>query len=187
MGNIPAWVVLLKSIEEKRAYWVIFREMCIALVIIVLFAFFGQPLLNILELSQEAIYLSGGLVLFIMSVKMIFPKKGGLAESLLSEGEPFIFPLAVPLIAGPAALAAVMIYSKQLESMWTLSFSILIAWGFSSLILLSAPCLKKWLGSQGISALERLMGLILMVIGVNMFLDGIELYNQLRGLGFNHG
>ncbi len=150
--------------------------MCIALVIITIFALFGSRLLTFLDISGESIQLAGGIVLFIIAVKMIFPEKGTLADSLFQEGEPFIFPLAIPLVAGPSVLAAVMIYSRQLESMMILLSSIVVAWFFSMIILLSSTILKKWLGTRGISALERLMGLMLMLIAINMFLEGIDIH-----------
>ena len=158
--------------------WIVFREMCIALIIIILFALFGNALLSLLSISNETIYLGGGIVLFMISVKMIFPQKSNLADSLSCDGEPFIFPLAVPLVAGPSILASVMIYSKQLESLWILLSSIFIAWIISMIILLSSTILKKWLGGKGISALERLMGFVLMLLAINMFIDGLEVYWQ---------
>lgn len=176
IGNIPVYISLLKEIDQKRALWIILREMLFALVIILLFGMFGKGLLSVLDVTQDAVHISGGIVLFIIAVKMIFPQKGGLSDALFNEGEPFIFPLAIPLIAGPSVLAAVMIYSKQLDSNLILYGAITIAWFVSMIILLTSALIKKWLGIRGISALERLMGLILMLISINMLLEGIDMH-----------
>ena len=176
IGNIPVYISLLKEIEQKRSIKIIIREMLIALVIILIFSMFGKSFLEIIDVNEDAVHIAGGFVLFMISLKMIFPQKGGLSEALFEKGEPFIFPLAIPLVAGPSVLAAVMIYSGQLESNWILYVAITIAWFISMIILLASTILKKWLGLRGIAALERLMGLILMLIAINMILEGIDMH-----------
>jgi multiple antibiotic resistance protein len=115
--------------------------------------------------------ISGGIVLFILGMNMIFPKKDPINYGL--DGEPFIFPLAVPLVAGPAVLAAVMILSKQEISNFALIYAIFIAWVATSIILLLAGKLSTWIDPRGLSALERLMGLILLMLAIEMFLNGL--------------
>lgn len=176
VGNIPIYISLLHKLELKRRQFVIFREKLIALLIILLFAFFGSGLLRILGISHVAIHLAGGIVLFVMALKMIFPQKTSFAESFALEGEPIVFPLAVPLVAGPSVLAAVVIYSLQVDHFIPLIISVFIAWAISTSILLFSTYLQKWLGLKGILAIERLMGLILMLISVNMFLEGVNLF-----------
>ena len=116
--------------------------------------------------------LSGGLILFIIALKLIFPKGKDSSVDFGEGGEPFIVPLAIPLVAGPAVLAAVMIYSHQ-EAIWTLITGICIAWLASTVILLTSPILKRILKARGLSALEKLMGLILTLIAAQMFLEGL--------------
>lgn len=178
LGNIPIYLAILQELDSKRRLWIIFREKIIALVIILIFAYFGDDFLKALSISHEAIFLAGGIVLFIMSLKLIFPEDGTLLESLSIEGEPLIFPLAVPLVAGPSVLAAVMIYSHQLEESKLLFSAIGIAWVASTIILLGSTFLQKCLGIRGIKALERLMGLILMLIAINMFLKGVVIFQS---------
>ena len=174
-GNIPIYIALLKDLSPKRQLTIIIRELLIALFVIVLFTFVGKHLLNLLHVGQETILVAGGLILFMIALKMIFPKgKDPYADNPM-QGEPFIVPLAIPLVAGPSVLAAVMIYSHQ-ETNTTLIISICLAWIFSTFILLSAPFLKKILGTRGITAGERLMGLLLTLMSVQMFLDGIHLF-----------
>ena len=180
IGNIPIYLTILGEIESKRRTIIIIREKFIALIIILLFALFGTWFLNFLHITHDAIYLEGGVVLFVMAIKMIFPEKGSLYDSLGIEGEPFIFPLAIPLVAGPSVLAAVVIYSAQLMGVIPLFAAVLLAWIVSTLILVMAGSLSKWLGSRGIKALERLMGLILILIAINMLLEGIKLFLTLK-------
>ncbi len=176
IGNIPIYLAILQEIDHKRRLWIIFREKIIALFIIIIFAYFGDNFLKALSISHESIFLAGGIVLFIMALKLIFPENGSLLESLAIEGEPLIFPLAIPLVAGPSVLAAVMIYSHQIENSGLLFIAIGIAWIASTIILMGSTFIQKWLGLRGIKALERLMGLILMLIAINMFLKGIVIF-----------
>lgn len=172
IGNIPLYVSLLKDIDPKRQRRIILRELLIALFVIILFSFLGEYILRLLHISQETIMISGGLILFIIAIRMIFPKgKESLGESP-EEGEPFIVPLAIPLVAGPSVLAAVMIYASQ-ESHFTMVGAIIAAWLVTLLILITAPHLKKILGSRGIAACERLMGLLLTLVAVQMFVEGV--------------
>ncbi len=178
IGNIPVYILILRELEAKRRRIVILRELSIALVMILLFAFLGERFLKILEISHESIFLAGGIILFIMGVKMIFPENGSLYDAFKADGEPLIFPLAVPLIAGPSVLAAVMIYSFQLESQIPLYIAIVLAWIASTIILYLANYLQKCLGQRGVKALERLMGLLLILLSINMFLNGIRIFQR---------
>lgn len=177
IGNIPVYLAILKDVKVKKQKKIIFRELVIALAVIILFTFVGEHLLNILGVGQETILISGGIILFIIALKMIFPSGKENAYESPAKGEPFIVPLAIPLIAGPSVLAAVMIYAGR-EPLPLLITSIVIAWAVSALILLCAPFLKRILGIRGITACERLMGLLLTLISVQMFLEGLSLYLQ---------
>ena len=175
IGNIPVFLVVLSDLEKKRHRRVIVRELLIALALILLFALLGDVILSVFSLSKSSIEISGGIILFLIALKMIFPEKGNLKECFANVGEPLIVPLAIPLVAGPAILAAVIIYSQTIPSLILVS-AILIAWIACTLILLSAPLLIRLFGEKGISALEKLMGLILTMIAVEMLLDGISIY-----------
>lgn len=177
IGNVPIYLAVLKEINPKRQRIIILRELLIALGVIIVFTFIGEHLLDLLKLGQETILIAEGLILFIIALKMIFPKGKSYGTEEVGNGEPFIVPLAIPLVAGPSVLAAVMIYSHR-ESLLNLILSICIAWVFSTLILLAAPFLKKILGSRGIIACERLMGLLLTLLAVRIFLEGMTLFLQ---------
>lgn len=176
IGNIPFYISFLKGLDPRRQRFVIFREMIIALGIIIVFNFAGDALMKFLHVENDTIQIAGGIILFLICLKMIFPPPHDPNESLPHEAEPFIVPLAVPLIAGPSVLAAVMIYTKQEGSNWLMVGAILLAWGASLIILLSSSWLKNLLGWKGILAMERLMGLILTLIAVQMFLSGVSAF-----------
>jgi len=173
-GNIPLFVAILKGFSEKRQKKIILRELCIALGVVILFAIAGQELLTFLKIKQYTIQVSGGIILFLIALKMIFPADTDHAPRQEVK-EPFIVPLAVPLIAGPACLAAVIIYSHSI-SMVTLISAIILSWCLTTLMLMGSSKLHKILGSKGLIACERLMGLILTLMATQMFLEGLECF-----------
>lgn len=173
VGNVPLYVALLKDIPPKRQKIVIIRELLIALITIVLFIFVGESLLGLLGVRQETVQIAGGIILFVIALKLVFPSEK--EPSARTSGEPFIVPLAIPFVAGPSVLAAVMIYSRTspLPSLLGATF---IAWVGTAIILVSSTFLKRILGEKGISACERLMGLILTLIAIQMFLEGFRIF-----------
>lgn len=181
IGNIPFYISFLKGLDPKRQRFVIFRELIIALFIIMVFNFIGDGLMKFLHVENDTIQIAGGIILFLLCLKMIFPVPHDPNESLPHDTEPFIVPLAVPLIAGPSVLAAVMIYSKQENNNWIMLGAILFAWLASLIILLGSSFLKQILGWRGILALERLMGLILILIAVQMFMSGLSSFMARQG------
>ncbi len=174
IGNIPFYISFLKHVDIKRRPRVIFREMLIALFVILIFVFAGEGLMTFLNVRCDTIQIAGGIILFLICLKMIFPPSHSPNDELPHEIEPFIVPLAVPLIAGPSVLAAVMIYSQQELHLGTMILAVILAWIASLVILLSSSWFQSFLGWRGIVALERLMGLILTLIAVQMFLTGIS-------------
>lgn len=183
IGNIPFYISFLKGVDPKRQKYVIFREMIIALFIIIVFNFVGNALMQFLHVTNDTIQISGGIILFLICLKMIFPPPHDPNESIPHEAEPFIVPLAVPLVAGPSVLAAVMIYTKQETNDWVMTGAILLAWGASLVILMASSYLKHLLGWRGILALERLMGLVLALIAVQMFLSGLSAFMLRQSAG----
>lgn len=178
IGNIPFYISFLKEVEPKRQKFIIIRELIIALFIIILFNFLGDGLMHFLHVENDTIQIAGGIILFILCLRMIFPPAHNPEDGLPHDSEPFIVPLAVPLVAGPSVLAAVMIYAKQESSSLVMVGAIMIAWAASLIILLASSWLKSILGWRGITALERLMGLVLILIAVQMFLGGLGAFLQ---------
>jgi multiple antibiotic resistance protein len=179
LGNVPVFLSYLKDVDERRRMRVVVRESAIALVILLVFLFFGPKLMGLLHVSQESLHISGGVVLFLISIGMIFPGPGhlGIALEERGEGEPFIVPLATPFLAGPSTMATIMIFSSgQPERLQLWTGALVVAWVLTTLILMLSSRLSRFLGPRGLRACERLMGMILTVVAVQMFLDGVRLF-----------
>jgi MarC family membrane protein len=175
MGNVPLFLALLKNIEPKRRIWILLRESFIAYIILVLFLFSGKFIMHGLGLSEEALRIAGGIILFLIAIKMIFPNHDN--DAKLPYGEPFIVPMAIPLIAGPSSLATVVLFAT---TPGTHSLTVLAAVTCASLagtaILLMSEPLRRVLRDRGLIAVERLMGMILTTLAVQMFLTGVAAF-----------
>lgn len=181
LGNIPVFLSILKPLPLRRQRVVVARELLIALVVLMLFLWAGKYVLELMHLRQEAVAIAGGIVLFLIGLRMIFPPPEGLLGELPG-GEPFIVPLAIPMIAGPSGMAAVMLMgSSEPDRLGEWSLALLIAWVATAAILFSATYLYKWLGTRVLTAVERLMGMLLVAISVQMLLDGIGAYLKAVG------
>jgi MarC family membrane protein len=178
IGNIPFYISFLKGVNPKRQRQIIIRELLIALFIIILFNFIGNEFMRFLNIRSDTIQIAGGIILFLLCLRMIFPPPQDSNESLPHTAEPFIVPLAVPLVAGPGVLAAVMIFSGEQTSDLLMIGAIMIAWFASLLILMASSFLKSILGWRGILAMEKLMGLVLSLIAIQMFLSGVAAFTQ---------
>ena len=176
LGNIPLFLSLLKNVAPERRRRVLVRELLIALAVLFAFLFGGSYVLAALQLRPESVSIAGGIVLFLIGLKMIFPSPEGMFGET-EGGEPFIVPMAIPLVAGPSGMAAVMLFSTQYpDRMLDWSLALFIAWFGTALILLSATSLYKLLGKPVLVAVERLMGMLLVAISVQMLLDGVVAY-----------
>ncbi len=174
VGNIPAFLVILQGVPETRHKRIIFRELFIALVALVIFLFSGQYILAALQISQASLGAAGGIILFLIALRMIFPVPKGVFGEEAEVGEPFIVPLAIPLIAGPAAMATLMLLMARDPTLWLVWLTaLLLAWSIAGIILLSADQLARLLGRRTLTAIERLMGLVLTAVAVQMLIDGI--------------
>jgi len=175
LGNVATFVAGLRPVPPEERLRVIARELVIALVILVGFLFAGPWLLGLLHLKQEALFISGGIVLFLIALKMIFPPSRREADE--PQIEPFIVPLATPMIAGPSVLATLLVLvSTHPEQKTRWLTALLIAWGITAAVLLFSPAISRVLKEKGSMAVERLMGMLLVMVAVQMFLNGIEHY-----------
>ncbi|TAT61848.1 YhgN family NAAT transporter, partial [Enterobacter cloacae] len=164
LGNLPIFMSVLKHTEPKRRRAIMIRELLIALLVMFIFLFAGEKILAFLNLRAETVSISGGIILFLIAIKMIFPSAEGSSSGLPAGEEPFIVPLAIPLVAGPTILATLMLLSHQYPNQMShLVIALLIAWGGTFIILLQSSLFLRLLGEKGVNALERLMGLILVM------------------------
>ena len=181
LGNIPIFLSLLRGLPPQRQRVVLARELLIALVVLMMFLWGGKYALELMHLRQESVSIAGGIVLFLIGIRMIFPPPEGLLGELPG-GEPFIVPMAIPLVAGPSGMAAVMLMgSNEPDRLGEWSLALLLAWSGTAAILFCATLLYKRLGRSVLTAIERLMGMLLVAISVQMFLDGLGTYLRSSG------
>jgi len=176
LGNIPLFLSLLRNVAPHRRRLVLIRELLIALGVLFIFLFGGKYLLSALQLKAESVSIAGGIVLFLIGIRMIFPPKEGIFGGDV-DTEPFIVPMAIPAVAGPSTMAAVMLLANSHPGRtvdW--SIALFLAWLATSILLISSTYVYRWLGHSVLIALERLMGMLLVALSVQMFLDGIVAY-----------
>ncbi len=174
IGNVPLFLSTLKNVPIERRRKIIIRELFIALLVLLFFMFIGKYILQLLQIAQSSLGIAGGIMLFIISIRMIFPGRGNLFHHSDSM-EPLVVPLAVPLIAGPSAIAAVILMMAQEPSRWLeWMVALVVAWLIAGIILVSSEALGRRLGVRALLAIERLMGILLMLVSVDLILDGIK-------------
>lgn len=177
-GNVPLFISTLAHVKPERRSRVVIRECLIAFFLLLMFMFGGRYFLEALQLSSTSLRIGGGVILFLIALKMVFPSAEGIFGPAPEQGgEPLIVPLAIPALAGPSALVTVLLFSTSHHmSMWLYVIALMMVAAVWLLVLLSAERLLKVLGPAVITAFERLMGLILTALAVEMLLAGITSY-----------
>lgn len=177
VGNTPVWLTLLRGTAPGRMRWIVIREHLIALAVLLLILFTGPGLLRLLGVEGPALPVAGGVVLFLIALRLIFPRPGGVFGDEDAEGEPLVVPLAIPLLAGPSALATItLLASGNALPIPALLGALLLAWTASLAILLLAPRIASLLGQRGMVAVERLTGMLLTIVAVHMIMTGLQAY-----------
>ena len=171
LGNVPPFLAVLKHVQPERRRQVLMREILIAYAVLLVFLFFGKYLLQLLSLQEETISIAGGIVLFLIALRMVFPTDRPVADALA--GEPFLVPLAIPFIAGPSTLASLLLLQSSSNNALQLWASLTLAWAITAVILLSSTILYRLLKERGVIAIERLMGMLLVMLAVQMFINGV--------------
>ena len=180
LGNIPVFNAVLSRFTPQRRAQITARELVIALVILLTFLFAGTAILEFLGLSQPSLSIAGGVLLFIIALRMIFPNAAG--EVASERDEPLIVPLAIPLVAGPSTIAILLLLSStEPERIWEWCTALVIAWSVTTLLLTASPFLLRVLGDRGLRALERLMGMLLVLLATQMLLDGVREFVESLG------
>lgn len=177
LGNIPIFLSVLNKVEPSRRTPIILRESIFAFLILAVFLFFGEGILNNFGISEPALEISGGIILFLIALKMIFPEHNDKVDR--QSGEPFIVPLAIPMVAGPSSIATVLLFTAQYpERLWQSFIALIFASSVVTIILLFSNALRKLFGQKGLVAMESLMGMILTTLAVQMFLSGVKNFFQ---------
>ncbi len=174
LGNVPLYLSQLRALPERRRLRVAMRELGIAYLVLVFFFFAGAGFMRMLALDMAAMRIAGGVVLFLIALRMVFPMPDA-ASDMAVHGEPLVVPLAVPAVAGPGALSVVLLLREVYpDATFMLFCALSAAWLVSAVILAAAPLLQRLLRDAGLVAMERLMGLVLVVMSVQMFLDALR-------------
>ena len=175
-GNIPLFLPILERVPKERRRKVLARELLLALLVIVIFTLFGKYLMEILGLQQAAVSIAGGIILFLIAIRMVFPRQDA-DMSMEIAGEPLLVPMAVPLVSGPSLLAALLMFSStgtiSLPGLLVAAFA---AWAATFVILYFSTYIVDFLTKRGLVAMERLMGMILVAVAVQLFLSGLAEY-----------
>jgi MarC family membrane protein len=176
LGNVPFFLSALAKVDPARQRRVVVRELLIALGVLAAFLFAGRAVLELLHISEPALTAAGGVILFLIAVRMIFPSpERGMHEDVA--GEPFVVPLAIPYVAGPSALSAESLLMSREPGRWPeWLLALTLAWLASGVILYFAGDLRRLLGPRGLIAVERLMGMVLVTVAVQMLMTGIGLF-----------
>ena len=181
LGNVPLVNAMLADLAPARRRFVILRECGIAFATLAIFMVFGRKFLDVMHLSETSLSIAGGVILFMIAIRMVFAHPGGVLGLPQRAIEPLIVPLAVPLIAGPSALATVMLMvSREPEKIGMWGAALTAAMVFATIVLLAGTKLQQWLGDHAMQAIERLMGLLLTAVAVEMLLSGFRIF--LEGL-----
>jgi len=181
VGNMPVFNAVLSRFEPRRRAMITARELVFALVILLVFLFAGTAILEFLGLTQPSLSIAGGVLLFIIALRMIFPHAP--AESSEFVEEPFIVPLAMPMVAGPSTIAILLLLSStEPARIWEWCTALVLAWIGVTVLLTLSPLIMRALGDRGLRALERLMGMLLVLLATQMLLNGVrEFAESLNG------
>ena len=173
LGNTPVFNSMLARFPVKRRSRIVARELVFALFILLTFLFAGTAILDFLGLSQPSLSIASGVLLFIIALRMIFPRPA--TEEVGIDDEPFIVPLAMPIVAGPSTIAILLLLSSsEPDRIWEWFAALVIAWVGTTVVLTSSVFLMRVLGARGLRALERLMGMLLVLLATQMLLNGVE-------------
>jgi multiple antibiotic resistance protein len=181
LGNIPVFNSVLSRFEPRRRAQITARELVIALVIMLVLLFAGTAILNFLGLTQPSLNIAGGVLLFLIALRMIFPGRGA-DRATQPDDEPLIVPLAMPMVAGPSTIAVLLLLSStEPERIWEWCTALIIAWALATVLLTASPFMMRVLGDRGLRALERLMGMLLVLLATQMLLNGVREFVQSLG------
>jgi multiple antibiotic resistance protein len=174
MGNVPFFMMALRHVEPSRQRKVVVRELLIALGVMVFFLFAGQFLLNMMHISEPALTIAGGVILFLIAIRMVFPSTDRPLHEDIG-GEPFVVPLAIPYVAGPSALATELLLMSRYPQRWAdWLLALVAAWAVCGTVIIFGSSMRRLLGERGLIAAERLMGMVLITVSIQMLLDGLR-------------
>lgn len=177
LGNSPTIIALIKDHSVRRQQQILFREAMFSLALALFFLFFGEVFLSSLSIENYGIKISGGILLFVVALKMIFADRSE-AKTQVPVEDPFVVPIATPLLSGGGLFATIMTFTAEEKNNAKLFFAIILAWVGVTAVLITAPYLQVFLGKRGLYALEQLMGMLLVMIAIEMLVTGTMTFMQ---------
>lgn len=182
-GAAPTFAQSVSHLDPKRQRWVLGRELLFALALMGGFAILGEHIFHFLEITEPAVRVGSGIILFLVSIRILFPSLDIEFHRPVQPGEePWLVPLAIPAIAGPSLLATVMLFAHIEPSWWKMLTSMLTAWSLTALIILFSPEITKKIRSNFLEAIEKLMGMVLILLAVQRLLEGVIVFLRTKGL-----
>lgn len=175
LGNLKVFLSVFEGMKPQRQTVVIAREMLFALAAMFLFSFFGEQISSLFNLANTTVFITSGIILFLVAIKILFPPKEEHLPRIHGE-EPFLVPIAIPVVASPALLATIMLFAGTEPCVLPMAIGIFVAWFASAIIFLGSRKILRVLGSNGLLAIERLMGMVLVLVSVQRLMDGILLF-----------
>ncbi len=190
IGLVPVFLSLSSDLSEAKRKRVIWTAVGVAASVLFLFILAGAPLLAFLGISTGAFYVSGGILLLLFSIDMLYGRARRSQTSGEKSGEEdesinvAIFPLAIPMLSGPGSITTIMLFMSSGESTLTtgamLILSVLITMGAAALAMLGSKLIMRLIGKLGVVVLERIMGLLLAGLAVQFIYRGLSLLGVVK-------
>ncbi|MFK7744130.1 MAG: MarC family protein [Roseobacter sp.] len=193
IGMAPLFVALTQEMSDKARRRIALRATAIAMIILLAFAIFGEALLGFVGISMPAFRIAGGVLLFLTALDMLFERRTKRRADQSDQAaedddmdDPSVFPLAIPLIAGPGSIASVILLMGQRPgvegAVLVLGATAMVMLIVLAFFLLSGP-IGRALGKTGITVVTRLLGMLLAALSVQFVLDGLAAYGFGPGVG----
>ncbi|MFT4960572.1 MAG: multiple antibiotic resistance protein [Paracoccaceae bacterium] len=178
-GLTPMFVALTQGMEPTRRRAIAVRSCFTAAVLLALFAAFGETVLGFVGISMAAFRVAGGALLFLTALDMLFDRRSKRREDQAEDEtpDPSVFPLGIPLIAGPGSIATIILLAGQQSEAVGLALVIgvmLVVMGVVLVLFLAAGIIERLLGKTGIDVVTRLLGMLLAALSVQFILDGLR-------------
>lgn len=175
IGNSPAIIALIKDFEFDKQKKIMLRESLYALLLALFFQYSGEVFLNQLQIANYTLSLSGGILLLLVALDMLFHTQST-SKTSGNKKDPVFVPIATPLISGPGLLSMIMVFSQREQNNLKVSLAILLAWVGITIVLASAPYLNRILGNKGLSVMEQIMGLLVAMMSIELIVSGAQMF-----------
>ncbi|MFZ7090405.1 MarC family protein [Primorskyibacter sp. 2E233] len=189
VGLTPMFIALTTGTDARHRRSVALRSCLIAFTLLTLFAFFGEAVLGFIGISMPAFRIAGGILLFLTALDMLFERRTKRREDQTETEDfpdPSVFPIAIPLIAGPGSIASIILLTGQADGALAMASVLGVMAAVLVIVLalfLSAGLIERALGKTGITVVTRLLGMLLAALSVQFVLDGLRAFGFAASAG----